>query len=247
MIRTAFQNLVSSARNTEDLGDIVTSRGTMPMASDECTSCGGCIGSCPTGAIMITDGTWRLDLGRCVFCMDCIDACVTGAIGTVPSPDYALDRGDLVVDRHTDIDEVEGVLGRDIRRRLGGSVAVRELDAGSCNACEMELNNLSDQFYDIHRIGVRFVASPRHADVLLVTGPMTRNMAVASDRTRRAVPEPSLVIASGTCAISGGVFVGGDVVEGSTGAVMEPDAYLIGCPPPPDRVMRSLSKMLGLH
>ena len=247
MMRTAIHNLFSSARNTEDEDGIFGSRGSMPMASDSCSGCGKCVGNCPTRAISMDGGSWKVDLGRCIFCMDCTMVCPDSAIDEVPSPDYALRREDLVIGRDHDIDGIEGVLDKDTCRRFGRSLAIRELDTGSCNICESELNCMSNQFYDCHRFGIKYVASPRHADALIVTGPMTRNMLEASVKTEAAMPDPSLIIASGTCAISGGVFVGGDEVDGSVGSVLEPDIYIIGCPPSPDRVIRSLMKALGRH
>ena len=106
---------------------------------------------------------------------------------------------------------------------------------------------MSNQFYDMHRFGIKVVASPRHADGLIVTGPMCTNMHEAAERTYGAVPEPKLVIASGTCAISGGMFVEGDVVGEGIGSVLKPSIYIPGCPPSPDRVIRTLVKALGLH
>ena len=179
--------------------------------------------------------------------MDCAMVCPTAAITEVPAPDYALSRDDLVVSRDTDIASIEGMLDERTRRMFSGSLAIRELDTGSCNACEIELNCMSNQFYDAHRFGIKVVASPRHADALVVTGPMAENMREAAIRTDEATPSPKLIVANGTCAISGGVFVGGDVAPSGISDVLEPDIYIIGCPPSPDRVIRSLAKALGMR
>lgn len=247
MFATSLSNLVGRGRNTVPADDILGDRGTMPMSSERCTECGSCAENCPTAAITISDGGWSVDLGRCIFCMDCAMVCPTAAITEVPAPDYALSRDDLVVSRDTDIASIEGMLDERTRRMFSGSLAIRELDTGSCNACEIELNCMSNQFYDAHRFGIKVVASPRHADALVVTGPMAENMREAAIRTDEATPSPKMIVANGTCAISGGVFVGGDVAPSGISDVLEPDIYIIGCPPSPDRVIRSLAKALGMR
>lgn len=247
MFSTSMSNLLGRGRNTESRDDITSSRETMPMASVECIGCGSCIANCPTKAISIDDGRWSVDLGKCLFCMDCKMVCPRDAIDEVPAPDYALSREELVVRNDTDIHSLERMLDDRTRRMFGRSLAIRELDTGSCNACEIELNCMSNQFYDCHRFGIKVVASPRHADALVVTGPMAENMREAAVRTDDATPSPKLILATGTCAISGGVFIGGDVAPSGISDVLAPDMYIIGCPPTPDRVIRSLCKALGLH
>ena len=247
MFSTILSNLAGRNRNTVPADSILGDRGVMPMASEACTGCGKCAGNCPTSAIAVDEGGWSVDLGKCIFCMDCAMVCPSRAISEVGSPDYALDRDDLVVRRDTDVVAIEKQLDRETRRLFSGSLAIRELDTGSCNACEIELNCMSNQFYDAHRFGMKFVASPRHADALMVTGPMAENMREAAVRTDEATPSPKLVIANGTCAISGGVFVGGDVAPAGISDVLKPDIYIIGCPPSPDRVVRALVKALGMR
>ncbi len=246
MYSVCLSNLVGKRRNTVPSEEIYGSRGTMPMASDGCIECGRCAGNCPVKAITL-EGGWKVDLGRCLFCMDCAMVCPNGAISEVPAPDYALSRDDLVIGRDCSVEDIEKPLGKEVRKMFGGSVAIRELDTGSCNACEIELNCMSNQFYDAHRFGIKVVASPRHADALVVTGPMAENMREAAIRTDDATPSPKLIIASGTCAISGGVFVGGDVAPSGISDVLHPDMFIIGCPPSPDRVIRSLMKALALR
>ena len=124
--------------------------------------------------------------------------------------------------------------------RLGRSLAIRQVDAGSCNACELEINALSNVVYDLERFGLRFVASPRHADVLLVTGPLTRNMRIALERARAAAPEPCFVVALGDCASDGGVFKGSYAVEGGVAAALSVDLLIPGCPPDPTRILQGL-------
>lgn len=245
MFGICMSNMASRGRNTEPSEAIMSDRETMPMATGDCRGCGRCADNCPTCAISIDDG-WKVDLGRCIFCMDCAMVCCNGAIEEVPAPDYALSRQELVVGPGIDPSSLERPLDVETRRMFGRSVALRELDTGSCNACEVDLNSMSNQFYDMHRFGIKVVASPRHADGLIVTGPMTNNMREAAERTYEAVPEPRMVIASGACAISGGIFVKGDVASKGICPILEPDLFIPGCPPSPGRVIRALVKSLGL-
>lgn len=128
--------------------------------------------------------------------------------------------------------------------RLGRSLSIREVDAGSCNGCELEIHALNNPIYDLDRFGLRFVASPRHADVLLVTGPVTRNMEEALRRTWDATPEPKWVIAAGACAIDGGVFAGSYAVTGGVDAVIPVDLRIKGCPPRPVELLEGLLALL---
>ncbi|MBX5454493.1 MAG: NADH-quinone oxidoreductase subunit NuoB [Acidobacteriia bacterium] len=141
--------------------------------------------------------------------------------------------------------ELAQAVERTARRRLGRSLAIREVDAGSCNGCELEIHALNNAFYDLERFGLRFVASPRHADVLLVTGPLTQNMCEALERTYRATPDPKWVVAAGDCAIDGGLFAGSPAcVPGSIGAAVPVDLYIRGCPPRPIDLLKGLLALL---
>lgn len=242
MINETFTNLLSRNRITESVQSIMSHRNTMPMAGDDCVACGKCMDNCPSKAIVIEDGEWSIDLGKCIFCYDCFMICSNHSIEEVIAPDYALCREDLIVRKTTDISTIEKCLDDDKVKMFRKSLAIRELDTGSCNACEVELNAMSNQFYDLHRFRIKVVASPRHADALIVTGPMTNNMHEAALLTYEAVPSPKLIIASGTCAISGGMFVKGDVYGEGIGSVLKPDIYIPGCPPTPDRIIRSIVK-----
>jgi len=130
------------------------------------------------------------------------------------------------------------------RARLGRSLSIRHVDAGSCNGCELEIHALSNAFYDLERLGLRFVASPRHADVLMVTGPVTQNMRQALLRTYDAMPDPKWVVAIGTCAADGGVFAGSYAVAGSIKDVVPVDLHIRGCPPSPTQILRGLISLL---
>lgn len=128
--------------------------------------------------------------------------------------------------------------------RLGRSLSIRQVDAGSCNACELEINALNSVVYDLERFGLRFVASPRHADVLLVTGPLTRNMREALLRTRACTPDPCFVVAVGDCAVDGGAFKGSYAVEGGIAAALPVDLVIPGCPPTPTQLLEGLLALL---
>lgn len=130
------------------------------------------------------------------------------------------------------------------QRRLGRSLSLRHVDAGSCNGCELELNATENVVHDLERLGLRFVASPRHADVLLVTGPLTRNLRVALERTRAATPEPCWVVAIGDCAADGGVFKGSYAVEGGVAQAVPVDLLIPGCPPTPPQILEGLLALI---
>jgi Ni,Fe-hydrogenase III small subunit len=140
--------------------------------------------------------------------------------------------------------ELAACVERAARRRLGRSLAIREVDAGSCNGCELEIHALNNAFYDLERFGLRFTASPRHADVLLVTGPVTRNMRQALERTYQATPDPKWVVAVGDCAANGGIFAGSYAVAGGVNAVVPVDLHIGGCPPTPRQLLEGLLALL---
>jgi len=142
------------------------------------------------------------------------------------------------------IAELAAGVDRAARRRLGRSLAIREVDAGSCNGCELEIHALNNAYYDLERFGIRFVASPRHADVLLVTGPVTRNMREALERTYLATPDPKWVVAVGDCALDGGLFMGSYAVVGGVNAVVPVDLHIRGCPPTPTQLLEGLLALL---
>jgi Ni,Fe-hydrogenase III small subunit len=140
--------------------------------------------------------------------------------------------------------ELAASVGRAARRRLGRSLSIREVDAGSCNGCELEINALNNAYYDVERFGIRFVASPRHADVLMVTGPVTKNMREALERTYHATPNPKWVVAIGDCARDGGCFAGSYAVVGGVSQVVPVDLHIPGCPPTPTDMLRGLLALL---
>ena len=140
--------------------------------------------------------------------------------------------------------ELAKAVNRAARTRLGRSLSIRQVDAGSCNGCELEIHALNNAFYDLERLGLHFVASPRHADVLMVTGPVTKNMREALKRTYNATPDPKWVIAVGACAADGGLFAGSYAVEGGVKDVVPVDLTIAGCPPNPRQLLAGLLALL---
>ncbi len=141
--------------------------------------------------------------------------------------------------------ELASKVDRAARRQLGRSLSIREIDAGSCNGCELEIHALNNPIYDLERFGIRFVASPRHADVLLVTGPVTANMREALVRTYAATPDPKWVVAAGDCACGGGIFAGSYACIGAVSEVLPVDLHIRGCPPAPMALLSGLLALLG--
>jgi Ni,Fe-hydrogenase III small subunit/formate hydrogenlyase subunit 6/NADH:ubiquinone oxidoreductase subunit I len=218
---------------------------------------------CPTGAIAVSDGgrsrTVTVDYGRCIACGEC--AAVDSAVSIGPTFELAATaRNDLVSSAEYTLDEdgthtglvrtetaqaVGSRLRREIHRVLGRSLAIREVDAGSCNGCELEIIALNNPVYDIERFGIHFVASPRHADMLLVTGPVTRNMELALRKTYDAAPDPKVVVAVGACGISGGIFGTNYATRGGVDQVIPVDVYIPGCPPRPEAILYGILLAVG--
>jgi Ni,Fe-hydrogenase III small subunit/formate hydrogenlyase subunit 6/NADH:ubiquinone oxidoreductase subunit I len=228
---------------------------------------------CPTGAISMSDyGDSRrvtVDYGLCVFCGLCAEATSDQAVrmtqefematahrrNLVLTAEYTLNadgthRGLRKVERklvgaETDVESLGRKARETIQRVLGRSLAIREVDAGSCNGCELEIVALNNPVHDIERFGIQFVASPRHADMLLVTGPVTRNMELALLKTHRAMAEPKVVVAAGTCGISGGIFGENYASLGGVDKVVPVDVYIPGCPPRPQALLHGILLALG--
>jgi Ni,Fe-hydrogenase III small subunit/ferredoxin len=206
--------------------------------------CAACVDACPTAAIQRSRDGLAVDLGRCLFCTDCTDACAEGAI--VHSREYRLarrTREDLVASGP--LVARSRALDPRLRRLLGRSLKLRVVSAGGCNACEADVNVLATVVFDLGRFGIQYVASPRHADGLLITGPVTENMRLALRKTYDAVPPPKIVVAVGACAISGGPYAGHPEVHDGADAVVPVDLYVPGCPPHPFTILDGLLALLG--
>lgn len=206
--------------------------------------CRDCVEACPTNAVAVTGKEVKLDLGRCLFCTDCMEACPEQAI--TYSPEYRLAvrrREDLVLEGKTF--ELAKALDERSRRLFGRSLKLRQVSAAGCNGCEAELNVLNTVVFDLGRFGIQFVASPRHADGLVITGPVSKNMELALRKTYEAVPAPKMVIAVGACAISGGPYLDHVEVLNGASSLVPVDLFIPGCPPHPLTILDGFLRLLG--
>ena len=239
-----------------------------------CTACDACVASCPTGAIQTaTPAPGRkalaLSYASCIQCRACVTECPEQAVTASDAVEVAAYTRDQLA--RTGVFDVNPATGRGsfshvevsaglsladsasrlrerIHGRLGRSLHVRQVDAGSCNGCELEIAAATNPLYDLERFGIHLVASPRHADVLLVTGPVTRAMEVALRRTYDATPEPRVVVAVGACGCSGGIFAEGTYASvGGVDRVLPVDVYIPGCPPRPQAILNGLLVAMGVR
>lgn len=206
--------------------------------------CKLCIDVCPTDALKKENGILTVDLGRCLFCARCAQDCPTEAIKF--SREYRLAarlKNDLILSGPEM--KLVDALDKKTKALFGRSLKLRQVSAGGCNACEADTNVLSTVVFDLGRFGIQFVASPRHADGLLITGPVTENMQLALKKTYDAVPDPKIVIAVGACAISGGIYVDHTQVNNGADTIIPIDLYIPGCPPHPLTILDGLLRLLG--
>jgi Ni,Fe-hydrogenase III small subunit/NAD-dependent dihydropyrimidine dehydrogenase PreA subunit len=206
--------------------------------------CELCIATCPVAALKKENNAITIDLGKCLFCAQCAQTCSQNAIGF--SRDYRLatrTKADLLLCEN----EIQLAVALDKKTKslFGRSLKLRQVSAGGCNACEADSNVLTTVAYDMGRFGIQFVASPRHADGLLITGPVTENMKFALKKTYDAVSNPKIVIAIGACAISGGIFANLDQVNNGADTIISVDLYVPGCPPHPLTILDGLLRLLG--
>lgn len=231
-------------------------RGTPEINMDLCTQCGICLKQCPTGAIVHGQEENRIGINydTCIFCNLCVEVCPSGAAHNTPAFELAkknlndLRHAPFVVEDRNLPDLSYAVMEEQLQDKIknifGRSLNIREVDAGSCNACDLEINALNNPVNDLSRLGMHFVASPRHADMLLVTGTATRNMELALIKTLNAMPSPKLVVAVGACACSGGIFRDSYATQNGISGIVPVDVYVPGCPPRPQAILYGILKAL---
>jgi len=222
--------------------------GALRVDAGKCADgCSACVPVCPTQAIVRPAGQpVALDLGRCIFCAACVDVCPQDAITQTGDHRMAVRRReDLVLGKPGEEQvRLAAALDGKLRRLFGRSLRLRQVSAGGCAACEADTNVLGTIGWDLGRFGIQFVASPRHADGLLITGPVTKSMELALKKTWDAVGDPKIVIAVGACAIAGGPFVGHAEVNHGADSVLPVDLYIPGCPPHPLTILDGLLRLL---
>ncbi len=240
--------------------------GQTEIERSKCNLCGECASRCPSEAIVLDKaaGNIGINYDQCIFCVLCEEVCPTGAVITtskfeLAQKDKALLRNDfdnenkainqtVIINKNKLPDISYEVMCKELEARIkksfGRSLKIREVDSGSCNGCDYEITALNNPFNDIERLGISFVASPRHADMLLVTGTAARNMQLALQKTYDATPDPKLVVAVGACACSGGIFRDSYATNNGIDSIVPVDVYIPGCPPRPQALIYGILKAL---
>lgn len=203
-------------------------RGTL-QCNGKCSACGECAAACPVQGIKLVGDMPQIDYKKCLFCGKCVEACAAKALSHSNKECLA----EILTTSQAEVSEA-------VTASLGRSLHVRHLDAGSCNACDFEMGATSNPIYDLHRYGIAFVASPRHADMLMVTGVVTRNLEQALRMTYEAMPEPRLVMACGACAAGGVTYGSTYAIVGKAADVVPVDIAVPGCPPRPSAMIVAL-------
>ena len=199
------------------------------QCNGNCTGCGMCAAACPVQALSVVGGKPCIDYKKCIFCGKCVEACAAKALSHTNREALA----EILVESQAEVSET-------VTAKLGRSLHVRHVDAGSCNACDFEMGATSNPVYDLHRYGIAFVASPRHADMIMVTGVVTRNLEQALRMTYAAMPEPRLVMACGACAAGGATYGSTYAIVGKVSDVVPVDIAVPGCPPRPSAMIVAL-------
>ncbi|WP_312421139.1 NADH-quinone oxidoreductase subunit NuoB [Anaerospora hongkongensis] len=211
--------------------------GEVRVLPGNCRDCRQCLTACPTQAITMRQEVPVIEQKACIFCGLCVEACPAGCLEQTNNYKLASLGGALA-------DDAAAALKKKIRSALGRSLHVRHVDIGSCNACDFEMSHLCNPIYDVQQYGIDFVASPRHADLLMVTGVVTRNSTQALQMTYEAAPAPKLVMAVGSCACSGRTYGDSYAIRGAVDALVPVDVYVPGCPPRPQALIHGI--MLAL-
>ena len=210
---------------------------------EKCDRCGKCVEVCPCEAVKCVDKKVLVDTGKCIFCGKCAGQCHAGAL--TMGKEYrlaAMKREKLIADGSPYIPE--RAADRKFLKFCGNSLKIRQVSAGGCGACELDFNVLNTLAWDMGRFGIQVVASPRHADCILVTGPVSENMLLALKKSYDAAPRPVWVIACGTCAISGGIYAGSEVCHDGVEEILQPDLYVPGCPPHPATLLEGILRLM---
>jgi Ni,Fe-hydrogenase III small subunit/NAD-dependent dihydropyrimidine dehydrogenase PreA subunit len=224
--------VITEGKDKIDRG-VNANKGLPLRRADKCQAdCVQCFEICPTQALTPQGVNPR----QCIYCLRCKDICPTGAIETTPIP---------IISASLKEEELGQTLRAKVKRICRGSLHIRYVDAGACNGCDFEINALTNPVYDLQQYGIDFVASPRHADMLLVTGVVTRNLEIALQKTYEACPQPTLVVAVGSCAGGGGVFKDAYAAGGGVDKYLPVDVYVPGCPPTPALILKGILTALG--
>lgn len=222
-------------------------RGFPILKQELCKNCVECERICPTGAIKLNP--LSIDMGKCIFCGDCENICIGSAIKLSNFHKLSsTSRENLIISSGTNIDDfqIDAISAKEnISKFFGKSLKLRQVSAGGCNGCEMELNACSNVNFDMGRFGIDFVASPRHADGIVITGPITENMADSLEDAYKATPKPKIVILAGTCAISGGIFQKSSTIDRRFLEKYNIDLFIPGCPPHPLTIINAILNFIG--